>query len=231
MFRLPKIWIIPVIFILIFFSMWFFAEKTSSSFKTSKPYRVGLQVGHWKADQLPEELKKIRHVQGASAAGKMEWEVNLAIAKKTASLLRKHGVTVDILPATIPPGYSADAFIAIHADQNPDPKFTGFKTAPALNQVRSLGENLSGYIEDEYHKVTGMKPDNEITLAMTRYYAFNFRKFKHSVSPQTPAVILETGFLSNLKDQEMLINYPEISARAIANGILRFLYKSLDFSY
>lgn len=180
-------------------------------------------MGHWKAEQLPEELKKIRQNTGAFGGGKLEWEVNYKIAEKVAYFLKKQGIEADILPATIPPGYSADAFVAIHADQNPNSDYSGFKTAPALNKAASLGIRLSGYIESEYRKATKMPLDKEITQAMVHYYAFNFNKFKHSINQQTPAVIVETGYLSNLKDQEFLINYPEVSAKGITNGILRFL--------
>jgi N-acetylmuramoyl-L-alanine amidase len=67
------------------------------------PLRVGLQVGHWKSNELPDELKTLRNNTGASGDGKTEWEVNYAIAQKTADYLTEAGIKVDILPATVPP--------------------------------------------------------------------------------------------------------------------------------
>lgn len=96
------------------------------------PPRVGLQVGHWKTQELPDELQRIRERGGGTnGGGKTEWEVNLVIVEKVASLLRSQGITVDIIPATVPKNYWADAFIAIHADGNTDPRVSGFKVASA----------------------------------------------------------------------------------------------------
>ena len=101
------------------------------------PLRVGLQVGHWKNKELPDELERLRERGGGtSGGGKAEWEVNLAIAEKTASLLRDQGIILDILPATIPVAYWADVFIAIHADGSEDPTASGFKAAFAYGCFR-----------------------------------------------------------------------------------------------
>jgi hypothetical protein len=82
------------------------------------PLRVGLQVGHWKAADAPDEQENLRVNTGASAGGTTEWETNLKITEETKKLLEAKGVVVDILPVTIPPDYWADVFIAIHADGN-----------------------------------------------------------------------------------------------------------------
>ncbi len=47
-----------------------------------------------------------------------EADVVLEIAKKVKTSLEAKGVVVDLLPATIPIDYFADAFISIHADGN-----------------------------------------------------------------------------------------------------------------
>src|SRR5579859_5715496 len=78
------------------------------------PPKVGLQVGHWKIRKLPDELANLRNQDGASGAGKMEWQVNYTIATQIETLLKERNISVDLLPATIPPGYSANAFLAIH---------------------------------------------------------------------------------------------------------------------
>jgi len=108
-------------------------ERLSDFFDWQRPDgppRVGLQVGHWKTQELPDELQRIRERGGGtSGGGKAEWEVNLVIVEKVASLLRSQGITVDIIPATVPKDYWADVFIAIHADGNTDSRVSGFKVA------------------------------------------------------------------------------------------------------
>lgn len=53
---------------------------------------------------MPDEFENLKRTGGGtSGGGKTEWEVNLAIAEVAAEMLRAKGVTVEILPATIPP--------------------------------------------------------------------------------------------------------------------------------
>ncbi|MEI9966882.1 MAG: N-acetylmuramoyl-L-alanine amidase [Candidatus Moraniibacteriota bacterium] len=93
------------------------------------PYRVALQVGHWNAKEAPEEQKGLRQTTGGSYGNFTEWEVALRIAQETEALLEAEGVTVDILPTTIPPNYWADAFVSIHADGNTNSTISGYKVA------------------------------------------------------------------------------------------------------
>jgi hypothetical protein len=94
------------------------------------PPVVALQVGHWKNSELPDEFERLREAGGGtSGGGKAEWEVGLAIAEQAAELLRAKGIAVEILPATVPPGFWADALISIHADGNVDPAVSGYKVA------------------------------------------------------------------------------------------------------
>lgn len=74
------------------------------------PPRVGLQVGHWKNDEVPDELENLRRNTGASGGGKMEWEVNYALAIEIEKILENEGIEVDIIPTTVPPNYWADVF-------------------------------------------------------------------------------------------------------------------------
>ncbi|MBN2552461.1 MAG: N-acetylmuramoyl-L-alanine amidase [Spirochaetales bacterium] len=56
----------------------------------------------------------------AAAAGRhgsfREVDANVDIAGRVAEYLEIAGIQVDLLPATVPPGYRADAFVSIHAD-------------------------------------------------------------------------------------------------------------------
>ncbi|OGY46338.1 MAG: hypothetical protein A2744_01840 [Candidatus Buchananbacteria bacterium RIFCSPHIGHO2_01_FULL_44_11] len=58
---------------------------------------------------------------------------------------------------------------------------------------------------------------------MRGYYAFNWRRYDHSIHPMTPAIILKTGFLTSLADQKILINNPELSGQGVAGAIFEFL--------
>lgn len=187
------------------------------------PLRVGLQVGHWKNSELPEELKKIRGNSGASNKGVAEWEVNLAIALETKSLLEKEGIMTDILPATVPPSYWADAFVAIHADGSESPTTNGFKVAAPRRDYTHRASDLVTLLEQVYAEEVGSSLDPNVTKNMRGYYAFSWWRFIHSVHPMTPSVILETGFLTNPKEAKLLIDHPEIPAQAIAKALITFL--------
>lgn len=187
------------------------------------PLRVGLQAGHWQNEELPEELARLKTSGGTSSGEIAEWEVNLNIAEETKKLLEKEGIVVDILPATIPPAYLADAFVAIHADGSTDRNQNGFKVAAPRRDLTGKAKTLVKIMEEEYAKTTGFSQDPNITRGMTGYYAFSWRRFTHAIHPMTPAVILETGFLTNPSEARSLINHPEIPAQAIAKAVLAFL--------
>lgn len=188
------------------------------------PLRVGLQVGHWKSNELPEELERLRGNTGSSGYGKSEWEVNHKIAEETAVLLAKEGIAVDTLPATVPPNYWADVFIAIHADGNLDKSKTGFKIATPRRDPTGRATKILDKIRIEYGKATNLSWDEEgISRNMRGYYAFSWRRFEHSVHPMTPSVILETGFLTNNSDAKLLVDSPQIPAGAVAKAVIEFL--------
>lgn len=187
-------------------------------------YRVGLQVGHWRSWELPAELAGLRTSRGTSGGGRWEWELNLDIARRVATLLEAQGVEVDILPATIPPGYRADAFVAIHADGVSNRRLTGYKLARYRSSaIPETDDALLNALSEEYGKATGLPKDWNITRNMTGYYAFNSRRYRHAIAPTTPAVILEMGFMTNPSDLRLLLGRQEIVADGIVRGILRFL--------
>jgi hypothetical protein len=188
------------------------------------PPKVALQVGHWKNKELPDEFERLRETGGGtSGGGKAEWEVNLAIAELTAEVLRKHGVTVEILPATVPPEYWADVLVSIHADGNENSGVSGYKVAAPRRDITGTAEELASFLEEEYGKIVGFALDPNVTRNMRGYYAFNWRRYEHAMHPMTTAAIIETGFLTSPQDRKILINQPERSAQGIAQGILAYL--------
>lgn len=190
------------------------------------PFRVGLQAGHWKIAEQPEELKRLRTSTGASVDDRSEAEVNLDIARRVATLLQQVGMVVDVLPATVPPDYDADAFVSIHADGSKNTSARGFKFATPW-RTSSASQHLSDALEIEYAEATGLPRDSRITANMRLYYAFNYERYEHTIAKTTPAVIFEIGFLTNTSDRAMINNYAENIAIGIANGIIRY-YNEYD---
>jgi hypothetical protein len=190
----------------------------------SGPRRVGLQAGHWLNEQVPPELGRLQH--GSFGGGKSEWEVNLDIALLASAMLESAGIVVDVLPATIPPSYRAHAFVSIHADGGAA-NLHGFKIArPAFSSVPDADDQLLDDLYREYGFETGMPRDDEhISRRMLYYYAFNSRRYCHTVAPGVPQAIVETGFLTSAVDRQLLIGNPSLVARGIANGIMAFLQR------
>ncbi len=183
------------------------------------PWRVALQIGHLDTDQYPPELEHRRTATGASAAGVAEVDVNRVVATAAAELLRKQGVEVVLLPATVPPGFDADAFVAIHADGGGS---SGYKVAPPW-RASPASRRLSALLREHYGAVTGLREDlNGVTYNMRGYYAFGGR-YRHAIAITTPAAILEMGYLTHAADRAFLTGQPDVAARGIAGGVLAFL--------
>lgn len=187
------------------------------------PAKVALQVGHWKNNELPEELSRLIGNTGASGGGKTEAEVNLAIAEKTAELLRIQGITVELLPATVPPNYWADVFIAIHADGSTSTTTSGYKIAAPWRDFTGTADELVSHLELEYEAATGFSKDPNITRNMRGYYAFSWWRYDHAMHPMSTAAIVETGFLTSPADRKIIVDQPDIPAQALAKGITNYL--------
>src|SRR6266511_596338 len=188
------------------------------------PRRIGIQVGHWMTDQVPAELgTRITFQTGTSWAGVDEVDVNMDIAKRIKAQLTARGYVVDILPTTVPVGYLADVFLALHADGDGTGEYSGFKLAHGSRRG-PYEDKLVASLRDEYAKVTGLDYDAEhITRNMSAYFAFNWGRYQHAAAAHTPAAILEMGYLSNDHDRDLLVNEADGVATAIVNGIQRFL--------
>jgi hypothetical protein len=194
------------------------------------PKRVGLQAGHWQSYDAPDELAGLRTNPGASGGGRIEWEVALDLAQRTADILRTYGVEVDILPTTIPVRYRAHAFLAIHVDGDETGRLRGYKTArPNFSSIPDVDDKYDAILFEEYGKATGL-PDNSqyVSGRMRNYYAFNARRYQHAVAPGVPQAIIETGFMSNAADRDFLFNHPDVAAQGLASGLLRFLNADLN---
>jgi N-acetylmuramoyl-L-alanine amidase len=187
------------------------------------PRRVAIQAGHWKSDEAPDELRRLIPQTGAEWEGITEVEINLDIAQRVGVILNSKGIAVDILPTTIPAGYVADAFVALHADSDGVGVNSGFKMAHGSRRGPYEDALLSD-IRDAYGAATGLDYDaTHISSNMRGYFAFNWSRFQHAVAAHTPAVILEMGYVSNDDDRALMLDHPETLADAIASGVIRFL--------
>lgn len=182
---------------------------------TLPPLRVGLVAGHTGTDD-----------PGAVCPdGVTEAQVNARIAQEAARVLEQAGLQVDVLEEFDPrlQGYRGLALVSIHADScSLAPDLSGFKLAISafLDQTgtprqRFRAQRLQGCLEAWYAEVTGLEFHPEtITRDMREYHAFQ------EVHPDTPAVIIETGFLGG--DYDLLVNRPQVVGRGIAMGVLCF---------
>ena len=183
--------------------------------------RIGLQVGHWRTEEAPRELSGLRR-NGTSWNGTPEWEVNIEIARHAGAMLEELGYVVDILPAVVPPGYRAHLFLAIHADASNDRSARGYRVAAPRRDATGRASGIVDLLKRTYGEATGIRRLPDATRRMRNYYAFNFRRYEHALHPMTIAAILETGFLTNAGDREVIMRQPERAARGIVEAITAF---------
>ncbi len=186
------------------------------------PVRVGIQIGHLDAHRHPDEHAALRWNTGGHSGGVDELDVNRAVAAELTALLEARGVMVDLLPASVPVHYSADAILSLHADSVDDEWRSGYKSSffePARNPTDLA---LKKFIDDAYLQGSGLADDSLNTSGtMIHYYAFN-PQYRHSVNPRSPALLIEMGYISNPEDRRFLLQ-PEKPAALIARGLLAFL--------
>lgn len=187
------------------------------------PPRVGLQVGHLGARDHPDELAALRVSTGGRAAGIDEVDVNLAVARALAERLATAGVRVELLPATVPPGYRADLLLSIHADASAEPDRRGYKSAHAAPARNRREPWLRAAVDTAYLAASGLPHDEaNVSGAMLDYYAFASDRLRHAAHAGTAGVIVELGYLSHPLDRAWLAD-PERPASALADGVLRYL--------
>ncbi|NTW01155.1 MAG: SH3 domain-containing protein, partial [Oscillochloris sp.] len=178
---------------------------------------------HLNASELPDELARFRTSTGARYGSVSEAELNENIARRVQVLLEAAGVVVDLLPATIPPSYDADAFVSIHADGSTGSGARGWKLATPWRASRA-SQLLLDAVAASYGPATNLPKDvGGITVNMRGYYAFNNRRHTHAIARTTPAIIIEMGFMTNAADRAVLFNQPDWVASGIAQGILAYL--------
>ncbi len=164
--------------------------------------------------------------------GIMEKTVTLAIAKKVDKILRDNGAIVVMTRTTDKDVYGPDAtdvqelqarvnvaertketdiFLSIHANSFVSPSAHGTATYYYSSSVR--GKKLAGFVQNELIAADGLT-NRGISPA-------NFYVLKHS---SVPAILIETAFISNYKEEQLLTedNFQMILAQAICRGINKY---------
>ena len=170
------------------------------------PLRVAIIAGHRGSDS------------GAVCDdGLQELQINEDVASKAQVLLENTGLPVTIFGEFDERinGFSSIVLVSLHADSCTvlDPSFTGFKTSINNSPEADL---LKTCMEQNYANITGLGiHDTTITDDMIFYHAFR------NVSAESPALLLEMGFMYN--DRELLTTRSDTVAQGVANGILCFM--------
>ena len=175
-----------------------------------RPPRVGIVAGHWGYDS------------GAVCAdGLTEQDITLDIARRVKRLLEARRYQVDLLQEFDPRlnGYIADALVSLHVDscEYINDIATGFKVARSVASYTPEAEDrLVNCMVESYGAATGLGfHENSITPDMTSYHTFS------EVTPETPAVIIELGFL--YLDRYFLTGQADRAAAGVADGIMCFM--------
>jgi N-acetylmuramoyl-L-alanine amidase len=175
------------------------------------PVKVGIVAGHWESDSgaiCPDGLTEV--------------EINLEIARRVVSLLTQSGYDAEMLSEFSDQldGYQAAVLVSIHADSCNVPEATGFKVARvSSSRVPELEDQLVACLIERYHEATGLSfHRNSFTYDMTEYHAF------YEIAPETPAAIIEIGFMS--ADRDLLTKKQDRVAQGIVNGIKCFVERT-----
>ena len=173
----------------------------------------------------------------------VEKEVNLAIAKRLAELLSEGGAIVfmtrdsdvDLVGSTegsllqkqradlknrveIAKVQSADAFISIHCNSIPSPRWSGAQTF--FDPENQESEVMAKNVQQELIK----QLKNTKRQAIKREDTYLFRNL------EIPTIIIECGFLSNPKEAELLTQeeYQHCIAFAIYSGLVKYYAQNVE---
>ncbi len=153
--------------------------------------------------------------------GLTEVQVNQSIANLVVKGLEEVGIQVDLMEEFDERlyEYRADALVSIHADSCYwiNEEATGYKVSQsAVSTVPDLAQRLVVCVVDRYGRATDLRyHPRSITRDMTEYHSFL------EIHSQTPAAIIETGFL--YLDRDFLTEQPQLAALGIVDGILCYL--------
>ena len=158
---------------------------------------------------------------GALGSGLKEKDITLAITLKAGKELERHGVKVGYTRKNdktvnlnsrgpLANKYGADVFVSIHTNAH-NSNAQGVETYSFPNSKN--GARLAKFIQDEVLKAKLYTKNRGIKTA-------NFAVLRQS---KMPAALIETAFITNKQDAQLLKNKQNEFATAIAKGILKYL--------
>lgn len=146
-----------------------------------------------------------------------EADINIEIAERTAHRLRRSDLDVMIFGEyeSQLDGLSADLVLSLHSDSCIDA--SGYKAARHPNSPDAAVEDIFlDCLNQHYSRITNLDyHSGTVTHDMLQYHMFN------KVVPETPAVILEMGFMGG--DGLLLSQEPGLVATGISESVLCFL--------
>jgi len=158
-----------------------------------------------------------------SYLGHYEKDINIQIARRVTAILERRGVRVIMTRqgdtfveleerAAIANRAGADLFVSIHADSHNDRMHQGF----TLYIARSASQASRRF---------GRSIENALSMTGIPSKGLRTADYRVLVNTSGPAVLVETGFLSNPSEAALLLdgNHQERIAAAIADGILNAL--------
>jgi N-acetylmuramoyl-L-alanine amidase len=168
--------------------------------------RVGIIAGHMDSDT------------GALCPnGLTEADTVREIAERVVRRLRGAGAAAELLAEYDErlDGYRGDVVVSIHADACIER--SGYKVARSeASAIPEIDDRLVACLTEHYAATTGLTFDSyTVTEDMIGYHVFQ------RVADETPAAIIETGFLGG--DRTLLTQRPSQVARGIADGVICFL--------
>lgn len=162
---------------------------------------------------------------GATRNGVYEKDITLVISKQLGRILQQMGYSVvftrtedidlDLDPRVkIAENARASAFVSVHVnslDANAS-QVSGVETYHAPGA--SLGENLAELVHGQILAITGA---NDRGVRSARFYVIR--------NTSMPAILVETGYITNPTEASKLVNsaYQQRMAEAIAKGVDQFL--------
>lgn len=214
--------IIILILAIIFFSFLLLNMRLLPSYTGDMEFRVAVDPGHGSIDK------------GTSHRDIYEKDINLAIAKLLTKELKKVNI-IPIMTRTEDKLYQdsrradiryrpklankrkADIFISLHVNNYSS-------SYPAGSQVfyKSGSEASKKLAKQITSELVQLRPENKRELKHGNYYVLN--------KASCPAVLIETGFLSNPEDRKKLVSddYQRAVAVAIKNSIVKYFRSEME---